>query len=144
MSTGGSLTGFLSAGTPTSGRIGEVLTANIAVADTVSLTTATATNITSLTLTPGVWQLNGICSFVVGSTAVTTASAGINATIATLSLVNVDFANANFPISQTTSLATPFQHVIINAPTTYYLNVSATFASQTCTCYGKMRAVRIA
>ncbi len=129
---------------PDPGYIGEVLIASVLVANTVSLTTTAISNITSLLITPGIWMVYGSGVFVSATSGQSVQSLGINATTATMTLLNTDFntTTATFGVGSS-SQQTPIQYFAITLPTTYYLNARATFGDA-CTAYGYMRAVRIA
>lgn len=131
------------AGTAVSaGYIGEVLTAS---ATGVSLTSGSANNnITSKSLTPGVWLVTGSASCT-ATTSTTSLSVGVNATINTFTTICVDYNQLGGIAGLTTPIAlqAPTQVFTITANTTYYLNVFVTFTG-TGTGTGKIIAIRIA
>ena len=116
------------------------------VASAVSLTTATAANITSLTLPPGDWDISGKVDFTGGATTtVTYLQAGFSqvsvtiptdyAALATVgNLAGTPFATVNY------TQILPTYRVSISTSTTFYLVATAAFAVSTCSAYGIIQA----
>lgn len=65
------------------GSVGEQLTSTVVAGSAVSLTTATAANVTSLVLTAGDWEVFGACDHTWTGTTATIEVCGINTTTAT-------------------------------------------------------------
>jgi len=64
-------------------KLGEIISSEIPAGSAISLTTGTAANITSITITPGKWKITSEASFIGdGSTSITQYQAGINTTSA--------------------------------------------------------------
>lgn len=150
-------------GTPTNdsaiaGDVGEYLEANLLVASAVSVTTATPVNITSIVLTPGDWDVDGIIDFVpAATTSVTQLNVSISNVTGTLSsqapststAINLGpFATttinqaASVPAAEIT-LSGATVRVSVNANTTIYLVAQAAFTVSTMTAYGSIRARRV-
>jgi hypothetical protein len=125
------------------GSVGEYITAT---GTGVSLTSGTAANVTSISLTAGDWDVSGSILIVpAGSTSVTESASGINTTSATLP------ASSLYWIIQSTALTTggsqggavPSQRISLASTTTVFLIGHATFTVSTCTATGTIRARRI-
>jgi hypothetical protein len=131
------------------GSVGEYLSSLVAVGAPVSLTTATPANVTSLSLTPGDWNLDGNINFT--AAAATTADGAlwvgaINTTTATVSTDGSE-VQLNPGVNTTTSfkdsITIPMKRVLITTTTIVYLVVEATFTAGTVGAYGKLSARRI-
>lgn len=130
------------------GIVGEYVTASIISGSAVSLTTATPANVTSISLTAGDWDVNGVVNFL-GSTISTTAVAGgLSSTTATLptlpstgrtdvSLFGTALANS------AAATQTGSARFSLAGTTTVYLVGQCTFTGGTCTAYGMIRARRV-
>ena len=128
------------------GEIGELIDSPIAVGSAVSLTSATAANVTSITLTPGSWLVHGHVNLSAGSATRTAASAGISTTTATLP---TDGSEVTSGIQTTTTthkdgITLQPKQVLVAAGTTQvvYLVASATFSAGTVAAYGQISAIR--
>ena len=130
------------------GKIGELLTAQLAAASTTSLTSTTAKTIVSKALTAGDWEVSGVIHFVPANT---TTIAGLVASISATDNTAADvdavggYANSSAIYTSTgvvNSVTVPPVRVSIAATTTYYLVATATFGASTCTGYGTIRARR--
>ena len=130
--------------TPTAGNVGEMITSTILVANTVSLTTATPANLTSISLSAGDWTVDGSVTFVLGSATCTVLAGGTSLTTATLDLDQFTMKDAPLTTtaSQTRSRAIPTRHLQLATTTTVYLPVSATFSAGTVTSHGSLTARR--
>ena len=129
------------------GCLGEYVTASIAYADAVSITNSTATNITSISLTAGDWDVCGVVGFAPSATTSLTAeAASIGITSATLDL-NTDTVNTHAAHvvggGNVIRLGIPPVRISINATTTVYLVGYVTFTISTCSAYGIINARRM-
>ncbi|MDR3448344.1 MAG: hypothetical protein P4M15_01100 [Alphaproteobacteria bacterium] len=122
-----------------SGVVGEYITAN---ASGVSLTSGTATNITSISLAAGDWDVDGNVYFV-PSAVMTNIYAGSNSTSATFPGVN-NFSqlHLSFASALASSLVIPTQRYSLSSTTTIYLIGQSSFGG-TCTAGGLIRARRV-
>lgn len=142
--TYGFIKGSGSSTSPVAGSIGEQLTAN---ASAVSLVTSTAKTITSISLTPGIWDVGGM-AFINNSGTWTVAQAGISSTNNTMPAGNagVTFAafvpGAAFALGQTT-LTLPSQRVKLSSTITYYLIAFSTFSGGTASSNAYITATRV-
>lgn len=137
------------------GYIGEIITATVIAASAVSLTTATSANVTSVSLTAGDWDVEGMIDFVTAATTnINHIHGGISDTTNTL-LTQTGSANVgtdpnfnrfyfNFaPGVFTETVSTPVVRVSLAATTTIYIVASATFTVAALTAYGSIRARRV-
>lgn len=129
------------------GYIGEVISSTVAIGSAVSLTTATAKTITSITLSPGDWMVSGNIGFI--------AAAGTLPTVLTASISTTDNTQAtspnggafnqlglSFTAASTNVLPLAPTRINITTQTTYYLVGTATFTVSTLTAYGSITARR--
>lgn len=134
-------------GVPGAGEVGERIESLVALGSAVSLTTATAANVTSILLTPGAWRVHGHVNLNAGSATRTAASAGISETSATLP---TDGSEVTSGIQTTTTshkdaITLQSKKVYVAKGTTkrVYLVASATFSAGTVTGYGGIAADRV-
>ncbi len=134
--------------TPT-GKIGEFVSGAIEFDAPVSLTTNVDANVTSISLTPGDWDVWGIVYFSGGATTiVTNLVVSVSPTSATQNTGNGRWASevyaseTIFSASRVPSLALAQTRFILSATTTYYLTARASFTVSTCTAYGIIQARR--
>jgi hypothetical protein len=122
------------------GYVGEYISSQILFASATSLTTATAKNVTSISLTAGDWDVAGQVS-ILASVATQAVSCGISTTSATLG----DFSVYSNIGATTTSFSAvmPTQRISISGTTTVYLVAVASFVSGTATACGFIGARRV-
>jgi len=149
--TGGQYRGFNSNTAPAAGYIGEQISSVIPTGSAVSLTVTNPNNVTSITLTSGVWDITFICAF--GSAVATTTgiTAGISTTSLTLpSSTTEGDQRCSSPIGPTSvanaALVVPAYRVYVAASTTttYYGVASAVFTGASFNVLGRLSAVRVA
>lgn len=127
-----------------SGQIGEVVTAQQLIAQ--NLTSATALNLSSISLTAGDWDVDGDVFYQASALVVSNFVCGVNLTTLTIPAVGTpgraqivgtvnNFVQACFPTGRL--------RVNVSTTTTVYLVVSATFGSGTCTAQGTIQARRM-
>jgi hypothetical protein len=125
------------------GTVGEFVTASAAAA---SITTATPTNLTSISLPPGDWKVWGVVQFAGSSNGqLTQAAAGISTTSSTLGTVGtytVSNLTTGYPPSGET-VASPVVRINISTTTTVFLVGETVFASGTATAAGYIGARRV-
>ncbi len=127
---------------PSTGFIGQQLTAN---ATAVATSSGTSKTITSVTLTAGVWDVSGsFRSTATGGAAVMQAAlGGVSATDNTLSgNPGIDHIQINVTGAVLGSVV-PLTRVVITANTTYYLVVQNFYTSTTCPTDAKITATRV-
>lgn len=138
--------GDLTGTTPPLGYRGERIASVIPSGSAITLSTGVAQNITSISLTAGVWDVSALAMFN-GTLTGTQLAIGIGTT--TNSLTGVNFgdsgsATPNMPTaSSVQNLSIPQFRVVLSSTTTYYFVASAVFTAGTCTAYGRISAVRV-
>lgn len=127
------------------GNIGEIVNSKVAVGSAVTFTTATAMNITSISLTAGDWLVSGNVNFSETTATVTSRTASIGTTSATLSTDGTEVENGaqSTLLTEKNSCTVPTKRVSISGTTTVYLVGSCTFSAGTAVGYGNITAVRI-
>ena len=127
------------------GKLGEFLSSNVASGSAISLTTGTAANVTSLSLTPGDWDCRGVVAFPI-SVGASNLEGWISTTSATLPTDSNSGARnviaATSAILANSVLPTGTIRMSLAATTTIYLSVYAAFASGTVSAYGFLAARR--
>lgn len=143
--SGSNLSGTSTNDNATAGNVGERVTSLIASGSAVSLTTATAANITSISLSAGDWNVVGNVNFTETTSTVTARSAGINTTSAT---VPTDGTEAYCGVqstatSEVNTIMLPAKVIKLASTTTVYLVGKATFSAGTCAGFGYIMATRV-
>lgn len=139
--------------TPPAGYIGQVISSTVATGSAVSLTNGTQTNITSITLTPGIWDVRALLVFTGGATtevkyiigSITLVSATLDSSpgrrndifYSSSSSVAI-FANGNTP-----SAAIPDIRLEVAADTPVYLLALPEFDTSTMGGAGRLSATRV-
>lgn len=144
----GTLRGVTGADTPLAGTIGETVSSLVAVGSPVSMTTNTAMNVTSISLTPGDWDVTANVNFINTGSTLTGApnvQAGINTTTATLPTDGTEVSTGilGVTLTNTDGVAIPRKRISISTTTTVYLCAKATFTIGTFTSYGSLVARRM-
>lgn len=128
------------------GRVGELISAAVAVGAGIVLTTGVAVNVTSIALTAGDWDVTGVVDFNPGATTTTTSlQGGLSIVSATLGAQDSGFSNP-FAIASTgvdASEVLPVVRFSLAGPTTVFLVAVAAFAISTLKAYGTIRARRV-
>lgn len=127
------------------GQTGEVITATLASASATALSTTVSKNITSISLTPGDWDVTGTAVLILAAATVTDWSAGASSTTGTLG--TLDTVNDQ-PVALTThtdnyTIPIPTVRFSLAATTTVYLVANATFSAGGITAWGTIRARRM-
>jgi len=125
------------------GQIGEFISSTVGA---TALVTDTVTNITSLALTAGDWDVVGSIQYApAGTTTVTKLFAAISLVSATLPGVAQSETRLNLPFTtgQLQTVGTPTLRVSIAAPTTVYLVGFSSFAVATMNTLATFRARRV-
>lgn len=128
------------------GKVGEYVQSAIAVS-TVSLSTGTAKDVTSISLTAGDWDVNVSAYFTLtASTNVTVLQASISGTTNTIDTTVGKWSQITFPgtvpgAGQTT-LSIPSYRLSLSGTTTVYFVVQGNFTVSTMTAGGLIRARR--
>jgi len=131
------------------GEIGEVISASVASGSAIALTSATAANITSISLTAGDWDVFGWVNFFGNaSTSQTSLIGSVSTTSATLDVTTPFASLAQSTAAQVVGGATNTFSVgplraSLAGTTTYFLVCRATFTVSTMNCFGGIRARRV-
>lgn len=130
------------------GQVGEYISSSILVGSAVSLTTATSANITSISLTAGDWDVEGMVIFNPNALTTTTSlQMGISQTSATLPTLgaenNSNINTQSFSAGLSQSLSCGPMRISLSATTTIYLVAQAAFAINTMSGYGFIGARRV-
>jgi hypothetical protein len=127
------------------GVVGEYVSSLIAVGSAVSLTTATAANVTSISLTAGDWDVAGVVNFSETTATVSARTAGISTTSATLPTDGSEgYCGVQSTVtSETNSIALTRKRITISGTTTVYLVGQATFSAGTAAGFGTINARRV-
>lgn len=120
------------------GSVGEVISSEILYASRTSLTTATLTNVVSISLTAGDWDVFGMVG-VAATGAITNIYCGISSTSVTLP--DNAYTNNNATTGSINNSIAPMVRASLSGTTTYYLVVTAGFAG-TANKYGYILARR--
>jgi hypothetical protein len=128
-----------------SGYIGEYVQSLVPVGSVVSLSTGTAANVTSISLTAGDWDVSGTVSLSYGSATVTQASAGTTATSATIPTDGSEgYSGLKLTVlSGIDSITVARKRISVASTTTIYLVASATFSAGTTGAFGTINARRV-
>lgn len=133
---------------PTAGMIGEEIRSAVAKASAIALTTATAANVTSISLTRGVWSITGLVSFTATGGAVTGTSieASLNTTSATRGTGGDNASpSPTIPVFNTADIGVTVANWVqtFTSTTTVYLIAFAGFTVNGISAYGRISAERI-
>ena len=131
------------------GKVGEVISSYITVSNQVSLTNGIASNITSISLTAGDWDVSG--SIWIAAASGTTMSAILGGISQTSGNVSGSVGEGQssielrltFTVSTTQILPVNSARILLSGTTTVYLVGLALFAVSTCTAYGSIYARRM-
>lgn len=141
----GALAGTTTNDNTSAGNVGEYTSSLIAVGSAVSFTTATAMNITTISVTAGDWDIEGNVNFNETSSTVSARSAGVTSTSATIPTDGSQgYCGVQSTVtSEINTITLPRKRVSVSGTTTIYLVGSATFAAGTCTGFGTITARRV-
>lgn len=129
---------------PTGGVIGEQISSS---ASAVGLVTSTAKTITSINLTPGIWDVSAFCQ-ITNTGSYTVVEAGISTTNNTLS-GTAGIGKANYTPAAASALgnnylAVPTVRAALSATTTYYIVAFSTFSGGAGSASAMITATRVA
>lgn len=134
------------------GSVGEIVSSNVAFSARSNIATATDSNVTSISLTAGDWDVSGIVGFFgTGTTSVTMVSGWISSTSATAPDVSLRTAEAYDAAARIlyasgtmgTNLCIRPTRMSLSGTTTIYLSARSVFSASTLACYGIINARRI-
>ena len=142
--SGGQLPATATNDSAAAGKVGEFASSTRASGSALALTTSTQTNVTSVSLTAGDWDVFGTVAFNTGASTVVSATiGGVNTTSATLG-APTDGGYFNVPgDAHNTVFPTGVKRVSLAATTTVYLVAYSTFSTSTQSVYGSIFARRV-
>jgi hypothetical protein len=133
----------------TAGNIGESISTAVASGSAVSLSTGVATNIATISLTAGDWNVSINSVFTYGGGGNTTyVRASISQTSATLDVLagkfgQFSFAAAGIVPSGNLTVEVPATRISLSGTTTIYFVADSAFTIGTCVCWGIIQARRM-
>lgn len=147
-STGVAVSGTNTNDNAAAGFIGEYVSSTLASGSSVSLATGVTSNVTSISLTAGDWDVTGTVSYTFGATtSYTNLIGGVSSTSATLGPQGNQFdyeTAANVPTAAADSTwGVPIVRFSLSGTTTIFLVTQATFTVSTLKAYGIIRARRV-
>lgn len=140
----GTQIGTTAGGNAAAGQVGEFMTSYIANASGVSISSSTPTNMTSLSLTAGDWDVWGNIAFTNGTTA-TNLFAWISTTSATIpeSSLRGGINEASGTIQPDTNINAPTVRISISSTTTVYISGYCQIVSGSWAMAGTLSARRV-
>jgi hypothetical protein len=144
---GGKYWGMQSNSAPTAGFIGEEIRSAIASGSAVTLTnTGTAYEITSITLSAGVWDISACLSYTTDANSVTAIVGSINTSVALGTQGDNSLSSTAVPLNGfNSSLSIPSWRYLATGTPTIYLIAQASFTSTPAvTAFGRISAKRVA
>lgn len=111
----------------------------------VSVTSTTITNLSSVSLTAGDYEISGVVRFIpAGTTTVASIAAGVSTTTGALGPVgSASLLQATFTTGAVQNLVAPLQRIKLASTTTVYLVGQVTFGVSTLTANGYMQVRRV-
>lgn len=128
------------------GNIGEIFFVNIPGGGPVGLTSGVSTNIASIALGPGDWEISGIVTLkYTSATQTADGQAGLNVLSATLPGDSVRGFDNTRHTATTSSVSITFPLFNFNSasPQTAYLIAQASFSAGSCAAFGHIQARRV-
>ena len=143
----GNVRGATNGSSAPAGSIGEVMTASVASGSALTLSTGTHKTITSITLTPGDWDVSGVMTATRNGATVTQIKVGISSTTGNSATGLVEGSNLAKSTGPTANfddtVSVPGYRISITATTTYYLKMSADYTVATPNATGRLSARRV-
>jgi hypothetical protein len=127
--SGCSIQGTTAGGNAAAGYVGELISSSIASASGVTLSSAVAVDLTSISLTAGDWDIFGNVSFFSNGLNMLDCSAWISSTSATKPNISL-YVEMNDNVGyQNCGMAVPYVRASISSTTTYYISGYVAFAA---------------
>lgn len=148
--SGGSYPGNSSGVAPAAGFLGEQIRSAVAVGSAIALTTATPANVTSISLTPGIWDVSGLIMYhnITASTITAGQNCSISTTTATLGTTGDNNALAQWlsaSLAQGDAVVSlPAYRLSLTTTTSAFLVAQTSFSAGTMSAYGRISATRVA
>lgn len=130
---------------PSAGFIGEQIRSAIALGSAVSLTNNVAGNVTSISLTAGIWDVSSIVTFTGGATLGGFYAASISTTSATLGTEGDNLVRFPFFTLASTNLSLPIPsyRMTLTSTTTVYLVAACSFTLGSASAFGRISGTRV-
>lgn len=130
------------------GQVGEYISSSILFGSSISLTSTFSSNVTSISLTAGDWDVRGVVSFTpAGTTTSSDFRVAINTVSASLPTIgaenNISASSTAYAAAGYAILPVGTMRISLSATTTVYLVARAIFAVSTMTAYGFIGARRV-
>lgn len=141
----GVIRGNTSGAAPASGVVGEKIETLVASGAPVALTTNTAADVATVSITPGTWDVSGSVVFAgAGGLTQTLCAACIHSTSATMVTDGSEVPSGVLTVAtnDTDGISVPAKRFNVSVATTIYLVAKATFAAGSLGTYGKLIALR--
>lgn len=148
----GQYPGETGAGSATTGNVGERVDSSVLIGSAVSLTTGVTSNVTSISLSAGDWEVSGVVALIAGATTnVTSVFGSIGTTTGTLDVTTPGrFSNSVFGSSGLVPTGTaaftqilPPTRFSLSGTTTVFLTARGNFTVSTLSAYGEIHAIRV-
>lgn len=130
---------------PPSGFLGEQIISTVASGSPVALTDGVTANVTSIALTPGVWDISGIVTYLANAVTGTGFVASLSATSATSGTIGDNRVDSPYPptAANNMTLTIPSYRVLTTSAINYYLVAFAAFSAGTVNACGRISATRV-
>ena len=127
------------------GSVGEFISASVASGSAVTLTSDTAANVTTISLTAGDWDVSGVVLYLQpGTTSINNAFSGPSQTSATLGAVGSYSTIYNQGVTAADpAITSPVVRMSLSGTTTIYLVARSNFSVSTLKAYGFFSARRV-
>lgn len=127
------------------GYVGQVIASSIDSVAAVDLTSAVASDVTSIALTPGDWVVDGSVNFALTAATLSLGESAINITSATITADGREGYSGVVQTSASTTVGAPVpsRSISVSSNTTVYLVALGTFAGTGCKAFGTIRAQRV-
>lgn len=116
------LVGVTDGSNASAGSVGELISSVIPSASSVTMTSNSASNVTSISLSAGDWDVVGNINYQTLGTSPTSIAAWISTTSATLPDTSLYNAYNITGLNINTGLPAPYKRIIVNTTTTVYLS----------------------
>lgn len=125
--------------------VGEYASSLVAVGSAITMTTTVTSNITSISLTAGDWDVEGNVNFTEGAITISQRTAGLTSTSATIPTDGSQAYNGYQTVgtTQINSIALTRKRFSLSGTTTIYLVANADFSGGTCAGFGSITARRV-
>lgn len=133
----------LRTGTPGTGFLGEQIRSTVATGSAVALTSPTAANVTSISLTAGIWDVSGVVMFK-GAVTGTATGASINTVSATVGTQGDNYITSpTVPTALDYGITIPSYRISLTSTTTVYLVAIEIYTVGSASAYGRISATRV-